>query len=184
MLKYGIGVMVAATVVVVMLTIWRMEERKQPVQATAKQEFSYQLEKTDQTGDLLLTCSEEIMSKPVAEFARWLKIDGPPVQLPSGHMLIARLNDMAIPEELKASQRVVVELLKRASPKRIVLVAHTNCVYYDTVAAWQNDLMKVREKQITDLKATAKVVQDWLPKSVVELYLAEEENGQLVFHKI
>lgn len=171
---------------VVLFVIWRFEgaHQKKDVEASVSQEFSYQIEKSADTGDLLLTCSEEIMNKPIAAFARWLKIEGPPLQVPSGHLLIPQLNTIEIGEEFKPAQRVVRELLKRHSPRKVVLVAHTNCVYYDTMAAWQDSLATVRQKQVDDLRATAKLVREWLVTSEVQTYLAEEENGKLVFHKI
>lgn len=185
----GKGIAAVAAVVVsllVLLAIWRLEgaHQERDVLPSASQEFSYPLERSAGTGDLLLTCSEEIMNKPIAAFARWLKIEGPPIQVPSGHMLIPQLNNVEIGEEFKPAQRAVQELLKRHSPRKVVLVAHTNCVYYDTVAAWQDSLATVRQKQIDDLKATAGLVREWLVKSEVQTYLAEEENGRLVFHRI
>lgn len=181
-----LGVIFVLVVGGVLYGAWSLDSgsRKEQVQVAVNQEFKYPLEHTEAVGNVVIACSEEVMNKPIAAFARWLKLDGPPIQVPSGHMLIPQLNNVEIGEEFKPAQRVVVELLKRATPKRIVLVAHTNCVYYDTVAAWQNNLSAVRAKQVEDLKSTAKLVHEWLPKATVELYLAEEENDQLVFHKI
>lgn len=170
----------------VLLAVWRFEgaHQRRNVEPAAREEFSYPIETDTDTGDVLLTCSEEVMNKPIAAFAKWLRIEGPPLQVPSGHMLIPRLNDVQIGEEFKPAQRAVRELLKRHSPRTVVLVAHTNCVYYDTVAAWQDSLATVRQKQIDDLRATAKLVREWLVRSEVQTYLAEEEGDRLVFHRI
>ena len=98
-------------------------------------------------------------------------------------MLLARLNDISIDESLKPLQRSTVEILKRYSPRRVVLVAHTFCIYYDTLAAWNNNLSSVRQREVADLRAAIHVLQEWFPKAEVTGYLAEEDpNHRLVFH--
>jgi len=184
--KVLIGVLILVGISGLLYAAWSLEDSKKKVytQDATSPEFEYELEKNAGGGGIVITCSEDIMSKPIAAFARWLHIDGPPLQLPGGHMTLSQASGVTVPDELKAAQRVAIELLKRTSPNRIVLVAHSNCIYYDAVAAWQDNLSAVREKEVSDLKSTAKLLNEWFPKAAVELYLAEEKNGKLVFHKI
>jgi hypothetical protein len=151
------------------------------------EEFSYQLKNkgSDSTTDILIMCPEEIMAEPGQAFSEWLVLDGIPVNLPGGAMLLARLNDVTLDDSLKPAQRSLVEVLKRYSPRRVVLVAHTFCVYYDTVAAWNNDLAGVRQRQLADLTASVEVLRGWFPRSEVSAYLAEEDSDhKMVFRSL
>jgi hypothetical protein len=53
------------------------------------------------------------------------------------------------------------------------------------VAAWNDDLAGVRQRQISDLKASVEVLQGWFPRAEVSAYLAEEDpDHKLVFHSL
>src|SRR5262245_30704143 len=124
---------IAVTVVVILLVaaglwgIWVFESRSAGREGgAATDEFSFQL-KPSASGDsdIMLLCPEDILTEPGEAFAKWLKLSGPPLTVPGGVMLLARLNDIAIDDSLKPLQRSAIELLKRYSPRRVVLVAHT-----------------------------------------------------------
>ena len=131
----------------------------------------------------MLLCPEDFLDEPSQAFAKWLKLDSIPVKIPGGMMMVARLNDLSVDQSLKPLQRSTIEVLKRYSPRRVVLVAHTNCVYYDTVAAWNDNLANVRQREINDLRAAISVLREWFPRAEVSGYLAEEDaSHRLVFH--
>jgi hypothetical protein len=161
--------------------IWAFESRS-AAKETDDGEFSFQLKEKQGTGDVLIICPEEILSEPGEAFAKWLKLDGLPLKAPGGVLLTARLNDLTLDESLKPMQRALVEVLKRHSPRRVVLVAHTYCVYYDTIAAWNDDLANVRKRQIADMRASMEVLRSWFPRAEISAYLAEEDaEHKLVF---
>ena len=165
--------------------IWVFESRSAAKDDAASGEFSYQLPQkaNDASPDILIVCPEDVLTEPVDAFSKWLKLAGFPLKIPGGVMLLARLNDVTLDESLKPAQRAAVELLKRYSPRRVVIVAHTYCIYYDTLAAWNNNLGDVRRRQIADMRASMSVLQAWFPRAEISGYLAEEDgNHRLVFH--
>jgi hypothetical protein len=179
-----IGVLLVLLAATSLWGIWVFESRsaaKASSEGTA--EFSYQLTAGPDQGDVMFMCAEDVMNDPGEAFAQWLKLDGTPVQLPGGVMVLARLNDVTIDESLKPLERSVVEILKRYSPRRVVLVAHTYCIYYDTLAAWNNNLNGVRQREIDDLQAAIQVLRKWFPRAEISGYLAEEDaDHRLTFH--
>jgi hypothetical protein len=150
-------------------------------------EFSYQLtEKDGVLPDLMIYCPEDMMAAPGEAFAKWLKLEnGSTLTVPGGAMLLARLDDVTVDESLKPFQRSIVEVLKRYTPRRVVLVTHTYCVYYDTIAAWNDDLANVKGRQVADMRAALRVLGGWFPRAQISGYLAEEDaNRKLVFHAV
>lgn len=180
-----IGTMIVLAVGAGLWSIWLLESGSAAKEGeTGDAEFSYPLKKTGNIpADILILCPEEILAEPGEAFSKWLKLDGIPLKIPGGAMVIARLNDLTLEESLKPFQRTAVEVLKRYSPRRVVLVAHTYCIYYDTLAAWNNNLDDVRRRQIADMQAAVRVLAQWLPRAEISGFLAEEdENERLVFH--
>jgi hypothetical protein len=172
-------------VVIGLWGIWVFESRSAGKDDANTGEFSYQLTQKPGEGpaDVIVMCDEDVMSAAGDAFAKWLKLEGIPLKAPGGVMLISRLNDVTLDSSLKPLQRALVEVLKRYSPRRVVLVAHTYCIYYDTVAAWNDDLAKVRQRQIADMRASMNVLREWFPRAEISGYLAEEDaNHKLVFH--
>ena len=165
--------------------VWVFESRSAAKDDPDTGEFTYQLKKktSDIPAGVIVLCPEEVMTEAGNAFSKWLKLDGLPLKAPGGVMLIARLNDVTLDGSLKPLQRALVEVLKRYSPQRVVLVAHTYCIYYDTVAAWNDNLAGVRQRQIADMKAAAEVLRGWFPRAEISAYLAEEDaDHKLVFH--
>jgi hypothetical protein len=165
--------------------IWVFESRSAAKDNPDTGEFSYQLTRKpgDGPADIIVMCPEDVMTDAGDAFAKWLKLEGMPLKAPGGVMLIAHLNDVTLDTSLKPLQRALVEVLKRYSPRRIVLVAHTYCIYYDTVAAWNDNLASVRQRQIADMRASINVLREWFPRAEISAYLAEEDtNHKLVFH--
>lgn len=147
--------------------------------------FSYKLpEKDEAHGDVLIGCNEEVLETPTAEFAKWKGLQGIPLALPGGPLAVARLNDVTVNNQFKPAQRAAIEVLKRYSPRRVVLVAHTMCLYYDTIAAWNNSLPQVRERQMKDMDAALRLLREWFPQAEVSGYLAVEKDRTLFFRPL
>jgi hypothetical protein len=184
----AIGAIVILAVVLGLWGVWVLESGY-AARGTAEDgaEFTYQLadKGNDSQTDIILFCPEDHMAEPSEAFSAWLKLDGIPMTVPGGTMLLAKLNDVTLDDNLKPLQRAFVEVLKRYSPRRVVLVAHTYCVYYDTLAAWNDNLSGVRTRQIEDLEASMQVLQQWFPRAKISGYLAEEDpDHKLVFHSV
>lgn len=182
-----IGMMVVLAVVFGLWGIWTLESRSTasgPEPGGA--EFSYPLpDKASAVPDLVLLCPEDAMAEPGEAFAKWLKVDGATVPVPGGAMMLAHLDDVTLDNNLKPLQRSVVEVLKRYTPRRVVLVSHSYCIYYDTVAAWNNDLANVKKRQLADMRAAVHVLGEWFPRAEISGFLAEEDaKHNLVFHAV
>jgi len=98
-------------------------------------------------------------------------------------MLLARLPDGS-PESLQAPKRALVRLLKQHSPRRVVLVAHSECLYYDVIAAWKDDLDGVKARQESDLREARALIESWFPDARVETYYAMKRESRLAFNPL
>src|SRR6185436_19057615 len=115
------GAIVAVAVAASLWGIWVFDSRGATKPAAAD-EFVYPLDKDAKASpDPGVMCPEDALDKPGEAFTKWLKVDGIPVRIPGGPMILARLNDVTVDESLKPLQRTAVEILKRYSPKRVVL---------------------------------------------------------------
>lgn len=165
---------IGIAVIAVMVFVWRMEALK--VENTPKPETVFRFtpsEKKNVHGDVLIHCPEDGAVESSKAFATWMHLEGVPLELPGGSLAIAKLAAIPMGGEVLPAQRSAVEILKRYSPKRIVIVAHSECIYYDTIGAWQDDLSGVAERQREDLRIARKVLREWFPKAEVQAYFAE-----------
>lgn len=180
LLLTGIAVLLVAAL---LIGAWFLD----PSRKTRREEkgtFSYQIPKESRVElDVLITCSEEVMNGAPEAFAKNLGLQGVPIKLPGGPLLLAQLLTGEVNEELRPLQRSVTEVLKRYGPRKIVVVSHSECLFYDTLAAWRNDLEKIRQRQDADLRAAKAALQTWLPKAEITCYFAEREGDKLVFRE-
>lgn len=185
--KFVVATTVVSVLALVLIGAWifdpssmRERERQDPHAI-----FSYTLPETDSaTGDILISCNEEVLEIPTSEFAKWRGLSGVPLALPGGPMTIARLDDVAFSDTIKPAQRAAVEVLKRYSPKRVVFVTHDMCLYYDTIAAWNDKLSQAHQHQASDLETAMRIAREWFPKAEVSGYNARTENNKLVFRPV
>jgi hypothetical protein len=162
-----------------------MQSTKGIKRIESRETFVYEVSKDEQEHrDVLVICDEESMDKPSDKFVEWLGLEGVPIRIPGGQLALAKLNDVGWSAELKPVQRTSIELLKRISPKRIVLVAHTKCIYYDAVAAWQDHTSTVVEDESRDMLAAINLLREWFPNAEVIGYMAHEDGGQIKFKSI
>lgn len=183
-----IGLAAMALISLVLWGAWVLESSSSQESAERgnETEFAYKLlpETDDAHSDVLIGCNEDVVETPNAEFAKWKGLEGVPLALPGGPMTVARLNDVTVNGQFKPAQRAAVEVLKRHSPRRIVLVAHTMCLYYDTIAAWNNSLPQVRERQVKDMDVALRLLREWFPQAEISGYMAEEKNRTLFFRPV
>jgi hypothetical protein len=189
------AVLVVAAVVLVLgasaallYAAWALEESREAVRTVVVQnpegDDTFVVELREREGeDLIVQCSEDRFQDAFRHFARFLGIEREPLDGPGGPMLLARLPDGA-PESLQAPKRALVQLLKQHSPRRVVLVAHSECLYYDVIAAWKDDLEGVRARQESDLREARALIESWFPDARVETYYALKQESRLAFNPL
>lgn len=162
-------------VITVMALVWRAESKqKTGVESKPETVFRFTVpEKQIVHSDVLIHCSEDGAVESSKAFAKWMHLEGVPLEFPGGSLAIAKLAAVPMGGEVLPAQRSAIEILKRYSPKRIVIVAHSECIYYDTIGAWQDDLSGVEERQREDLRTARALLRVWFPKAEVRAYFAE-----------
>jgi len=128
--------------------------------------------------DFIVHSTEDRFEDAYKKLGTYLKATYP-LSVPGGPLLFA-LADVDLPEEMQPAKRTTVEVLKRYSPRRIILVSHQGDVWYDSIAAWNDNLAGVSERQIADLRKAGRVVKEWFPDSEVVLYYGRLENANKV----
>ena len=169
--------------------VWNLEEDMKPVRTTVvgeneSGEFVVELTESE-TYDLIVHCDEEKFQDAFTKFTDHAKVesDYPPLRVPGGPMVIA-LADLELPEHLQPARRAAVEFIKRHAPRRVVLVAHSECLIYDSIAAWQDDLERVKRHQHEHLVAARRAIERWFPGAEVELYYADKHGKRLTFYRM
>ena len=141
--------------------------------------FVYQLPEEEQGDDLVIQCNEKKFEKAFEEFRKFLKVRGEPYSVPGGPMALALPVDT--PAALEPAKRAAIQILKAHSPRRVILLGHSECLLYNTVAAWQDKLAEVKERQETDLKRAREVVRSWFPNTEVQVFYADKVGGEMRF---
>ena len=195
MMQWNWRTLVLLTLLVALFTAgiiwiaWELEEGKKPVRTrvvgeTNPGEFVVEMEEQE-SFDLIVHCDEERFEDPFEEFTEHVDLESPypPLKVPGGPMVIA-LADLELPEELQPAKRAAIEYLKRHAPRRVILVAHSECLLYDTIAAWHDDLDAVKRRQHEDLIAAGDAIKKWFPNTEVELYYADKDGNRLTFYRM
>lgn len=173
----------------VLWTAWRLDEMERPTRAPApadgagRGDFFVVEVKEEPRPVIVIECEEGVQADANARFREFLGISSPPLAIPGGPMLLARL-----PEELSEEQgpvaRSAVEVLKRWSPRKVVLVAHSECLLYDVAGAWEGQPGLVPVAQAADLQRAAKHLRAWLPRTEVEAYFARKDGARIRFNPV
>ncbi len=163
---------------------WSLEEGDRPTQEVKSEDGVFTVSVEDEPGStLVIECDEGLFGDANARFRDHLGLDGPPLNLPGGPMLLAKL-----PDELSTEHgplaRSAIEFIKRHSPEKIILIAHSDCLVYDVAGAWVDRSEFVRFKQYADLGAAAKLISSWLPNIRVEAYYALKDRGEIKFNPV
>ncbi len=193
MKRLAVVLVIIGVVAIALWGAWRLESKSgaNVSNQVPGAEFSYKLpqQTASDVGDVLITCTEDVMDAPSGEFAKWLGLQGIPLELPGGPLSIARLSDSVTPDKalmelLNPFQRVAVEVLKRHTPRKVVLVTHDMCIYYDALAAWQNNLSQVQARQRSDMSAALNTLRLWFPQAEISGFVASIDGQKLTFHKL
>lgn len=168
---------IGATVGLLMLA-WQADLSKKPVKTTVVTENnddgSLTVEiKSQQHGEHIVCCNEKHFTEAFEQLKDFVDVKDNTLRAPGGAMLLA-LADRDLNEELQAPKRVLIEVLKRHSPKRVVLVAHEECLIYDSIGAWRDRPEEVKALQIQHLLQAKELLNEWFPKTEVELYYGEK----------
>lgn len=167
---------------------WALEEAKKSVRTVVIQNpsgndlFVVELQEK-QEGDIVIQCNEERFQDAFGHFRKFLRVDTEPISVPGGAMLLA-LPPTEVPEDLQPAKRVLVEMLKRHSPHRVILIAHSECLLYDVLGAWQDRQGEVRGRQEEDLRRAMDTIRTWFPKTEVGVFYALKEGDHLVFNPL
>lgn len=168
--------------------VYELEEHRKAVRTHVVgegEDGTFRVEVADQKQfDLIVFCNEEKFQEAFRAFAESRKLEGtyPPLILPGGPLAIA-FADQELPEELQAPKRVAIEYLKRHAPRKVILVAHSNCLLYDSIGAWYDaPIDDVRHAQHEHLIRAKHMIQEWLPETEVEIYYADYQDGMMSFY--
>lgn len=123
--------------------------------------------------DYVVVCNEAAFREAFERFGKYVKVTTDALTAPGGPAVIA-LGDVEVPMELQRPKRVVIEVLKRHSPKRVVLMAHEECLIDDSIGAWYDDPGGVRRRQYVQLARARQAIHQWLPTTIVEIYYGEK----------
>jgi len=165
---------------------WELEESRKPVRTRVIGEddsggFVVEMEEQEHY-DLIVHCDEEKYKDAFEKFTDHAEVDPtyPALRVPGGPMVIA-LADFELPEDLQPVKRATIEYLKQHAPRRVVLVAHSECLLYDTIAAWRDNLDEVKQHQHEHLVAARAAIKRWFPDTEVELFYADRAGNRLTF---
>lgn len=134
--------------------------------------------------DVIIQCDEKDFQDAFTYFAKFLRVKAKPIRVPGGAMLLAKIPTGDVPAILQPAKRAILESLKDFLPRRIILLAHSECYLYEVAAAWQNNLEEVKAKQIHDLKTAKDTLEVWFPKAKIEVYYAQKEGNILKFNQL
>jgi len=180
------GLVFALVTTAVIWIAWELEEARKPVRTQVVGEneegnFVVELEEKE-SFDLIVHCDEEKFEDAFEKFTDHVEVESPypPLRVPGGPMVIA-MADLELPEDLQPAKRAAVEYLKRHAPRRVILVAHSECLLYDTIAAWQDNLDEVKQRQHEHLVKARNAIRNLFPQTEVELYYADRTGDRLTF---
>lgn len=184
----GFGVLVLA--VIVFLGAWKLESKTganavKPDDRIKSGEFVVDV--PQEVGiDLVIQCDEERFQNAYKRFREeHLDIKTEPIAVPGGILALTAWNwKNGMPEELKPVERAITEALKRHSPRRVVLTAHSYCLLYDVIAAWQNKASEVEARQLGDLETARDLIRRLFPNAQVDVYYAKVDGDKLRFKPI
>ena len=167
---------------------WTLESEKGVKTVVVKNQsgddvFVVDLPKKEEGIDLVLQCDEEFSQDAYKRFRNFLGIEAEPIAVPGGVKALAMASG-ELPKELEPVKRATIEALKRKAPRRIILTAHSECLVYDVIAAWQDRLDEVKSRQIEDLRKARDLVKTWFPDTRVEVFYAQKEGSQLKFNPV
>ncbi len=134
---------------------WQLDESKKLVRTNvveqSEEDGTLVIEMKERLGDdFIVLCPEERFQEAFDELRSFVEVSTEPLYFPGGPMALA-FAEFEIPDNLAPAHRVLQDFLRRYSPGRVVLVSHSECLYYESLAIFDNSLDGVQERQLQDL---------------------------------
>lgn len=183
-----IVVLALALVGAILWGSWAYEESKKPVKTVVLKgdtsDFFVVTVKHKEGNDVLIQCDEDDFREAFEKLRNFLGVEVEPIEVPGGAMFFA-LPPTEVPEKFEPAKRAVIEFLKRHSPRRVILIAHSECLLYDVIGAWANQAPKVENRQKADLARAREAIRTWFPKTKsIEIYYAGKRGDTLAFNPL
>lgn len=185
MRKIAIWILVLATIFGGIYGASMLDELERPTKSAesdGKDMFVVEV-KEEERPTVVIECDEGVNGDANARFREYLGVTSPPISIPGGPLLLAKsAGDLS--QEHSAIARSAIEVLKRYSPERVILISHSECLLYDVGGAYLGHPEMVPLAQRADLIKATKFVKDWLPKTKVEAYYAYKDGKFVKFNPV
>ena len=167
---------------------WYLEESSKTVRTVVVEPSDDSIFTVDITKDagavLVVHCDEEDYLDAHALFLKKIGVEDVPLTCPGGPMTLAFASVDVIPADLAPAKRAFLEVVRGYMPKRIILIAHSDCFLYDVVGAWMDHRSELVVRQQADLRTARDLVAGWFRGVKVEMYYAELTGTQLKFKQV
>jgi hypothetical protein len=176
---------ILASLVWILYAASELDDQQRPTKSTAvghKDLFVVEVREEDRPV-IVIECDEGVNGDANARFREYLGVSGPPISIPGGPLLLAKAAS-ELSDEHGGIARSAIELLKRYSPERVILISHSECLLYDVGGAYLGQPEMVPLAQRLDLIKAANFIKDWLPKSKVEVYYAYKDGRFVKFNPV
>ncbi len=167
---------------------WVLEESSKSVKTVVVENgkdaiFTVNIQ-TAQGATLVIHCSEEEYQEAFSYFLKFLGVEDVPLTCPGGPMWLAYANVDVIPEDIAPAKRAFLELVRSYVPRRIILIAHSDCFIYDVVGAWEDRRAQLQAQQRADLRSAKTLLEHWFRGVQVEMYYGEKVGAELRFNPV
>lgn len=159
-----------------------LERPTKSAEATGKDFFVVEV-REEERPIVVIECDEGVNGDANVRFRDHLGVTGPTISIPGGPLLLAKSAGELSQEHGKIA-RAAIEVLKRYSPERVILISHSECLLYDVGGAYLGHPEMVSFAQRADLINSAKFVKDWLPRTKVECYYAFKDGNKVKFNPV
>lgn len=139
----------------------------------------------EKKSDVVIKCTCRSMVRAVRLLMSHLGITGEPFTIPGAPATIT-IVPRGWPAMFKRAKDGIIEVVKRHSPNRVVLVTHTGCTYYDTTGAFRGlTPANIKNVQHGHLRSARESVQSWVPGCTVQIYFAgPTTDGKMKFQEL
>lgn len=161
-------------------------KNKQQLPTTSNEGYLFTSElEPRETATIVIQCDEERYQKSLNDFVtKGLNEEkADVVGVTGGPRWFVLPVHAELPSWLKPAKRATIEVLKRYSPGKLILIAHQHCIINDVIAAWKDEKF-TKEQEIEQLKQAAEIIKSWFPASEIKMYYAEETGNKFGFKAV